>query len=141
MYRDNYDKIDIKDLKVGDRVFYLREVHHGWNQTFRYPIAEPMLVTKITPKRTKVILNETLEVDRYHFSNIVKPTLEVDKNNEIAKKFKGIRNFEYKFDLMKRHGNFSIKDLTDEEIEEVYELMERLYSKYKVEDNNECKKD
>ena len=127
--------VDINTLKVGDKVGYCTYTIYGWNRTFRYPIIKIMTVTRITPKRTKIVLNDSMEVDRYNFSRLIIPTEDDIKRSNIAKTFRAIKNLEYKFDIMIRHGDFSIGNLTDEELQKVYNLMSELYSKYKVEDN------
>ena len=127
--------VDINTLKVGDKVGYCTYPTYGWNRTFRYPILDIMTVTRITPKRTKVVLDNLTEVDRHNFSRLIIPTEEDISRSNIAKTFRAIKNLEYKFDIMMRHGDFSIANLTDEELQKVYNLMSELYSKYKVEDN------
>ena len=127
--------VGINTLKVGDKVGYCTYPTYGWNRTFRYPILDIMTVTRITPKRTKIVLNDSMEVDRYNFSRLIIPTEEDIKGSNIAKTFRAIKNLEYKFDIMIRHGDFSIGNLTDEELKKIYNLMSELYSKYKVEDN------
>ena len=128
-------KVDIDSLKIGDKVAYCTYPTYGWNRTFRYPIIKIMTVTRITPKRTKIVLNDSLEVDRHDFSRLIIPTEEDVKRSDIAKTFRAIGNLEYKFDMLKRYNKFSIGNLTDEELQKVYNLMSELYSKYKVEDN------
>lgn len=127
--------VDINTLKVGDKVGYCTYTTYGWNKNFRYPIIEIMTVTRITPKRTKIVLNDSMEVDRHNFSRLIIPTEEDIKRSDIAKNFRAIGNLEYKFDMLKRYNKFSIGNLTDEELQKVYNLMSELYSKYKVEDN------
>ena len=127
--------VDINTIKVGDKVGYCTYTTYGWNRTFRYPIIKIMTVTRITPKRTKIILDDFVEVDRHGFSRLIIPTEEDIKRSDIAKTFRAIGNLEYKFDKLKRDGKFSIGNLTDEELQKVYNLMSELYSKYKVEDN------
>ena len=127
--------VDINTLKVGDKVGYCTYPTYCWNRTFRYPILDIMTVTRITPKRTKIVLDDLREVDRHDFSRLIIPTEEDIKRSYIAKTFLAIGNLEYKFDIMVRHGDFSIANLTDEELKKVYNLMSELYSKYKVEDN------
>ena len=127
--------VDINTIKVGDKVGYCTYTTYGWNRTFRYPIIKIMTVTRITPKRTKIVLNDSLEVARHDFSRLIIPTEEDIKRSNIAKIFRAIKNLEYKFDIMMRQGDFSIGNLTDEELQKVYNLMSELYSKYKVEDN------
>ena len=126
--------VDINTIKVGDKVGYCTYPTYGWKH-FRYPIVEVMTVTRITPKRTKIVLDNSTEVDRHNFSRLIIPTEEDIKRSNIAKTFLAIGNLEYKFDMLKRYGKFSISNLTDEELQKVYNLMIELYSKYKVEDN------
>lgn len=127
--------VDINTIKVGDKVGYCTYTTYGWNRTFRYPIIKIMTVTRITPKRTKIILDDFVEVNRHGFSRLIIPTEEDVKRSDIAKTFLAIGNLEYKFDKLKRDNKFSIGNLTDEELQKVYNLMRELYSKYKVEDN------
>ena len=127
--------VDINTIKVGDKVGYCTYTTYGWNRTFRYPTIKIMTVTRITPKRTKIILDDFVEVNRHGFSRLIIPTEEDVRRSDIAKTFLAIGNLEYKFDKLKRDNKFSIGNLTDEELQKVYNLMRELYNKYKVEDN------
>lgn len=53
--------VNINDLKVGDTVGYCRYPEFGWNSHFRYPIIQRKVIERITPKRTKFVLNGDIE--------------------------------------------------------------------------------
>ena len=53
MLFDNLPKINIADLKVGDKVFIAHQSMLGW-RSFRYNTYHEYTVERITPKKTKV---------------------------------------------------------------------------------------
>ena len=57
-------RIDRETIKPGDIVGVPREVSIGWG-TFRYEKIIPMKVKRITPAKTKVIMENNVEYDRY----------------------------------------------------------------------------
>lgn len=68
MFDKGYEKLDKMNINVGDTVYTLSYPGFGWNQHFRYPILRKHIVTKVTPKRTKIETNNgefTRECDFY----------------------------------------------------------------------------
>lgn len=57
MRSDELPKINIADLKVGDKVYLARETMLGW-RSFRYNTYHECTVVRITPKKTKVYLSD-----------------------------------------------------------------------------------
>lgn len=56
--------IDRNTMKPGDTVGVPRKVYIGWG-TFRYVKIVPMKVQRITPAKTKIVMENGVEYDRY----------------------------------------------------------------------------
>ena len=102
-------KIDKDTLKVGDVVGVMRPVRTGWYSQFRHLRIYQAIITRITPKRTKIETDQFGEHDKneifYEYDENAK------KENELAIMFKqfkdGRRAFE---DFDRKYGLSSIKD-------------------------------
>lgn len=57
-------EIDRDTLKVGDTVGVARKVECGWCSLFRHSRIIPVKITKITPKRTKIVSDKFGEHDK-----------------------------------------------------------------------------
>ena len=101
--------INKDDLKVGDVVGVAREIRCGWGASFRHVMVYPAKIIRITPKRTKIETDKFGVHDKYEA--FYKYDSEAIKENEMAKKFKEIRDGAYVIeDFKSRHGLRVIKD-------------------------------
>ena len=101
--------INKDDLKVGDVVGIAREIRCGWGASFRHVMVYPAKIIRITPKRTKIETDKFGVHDKYEA--FYKYDSEAIKENEMAKKFKEIRDGAYVIeDFKSRHGLRVIKD-------------------------------
>ena len=55
--------MNIDDLKVGDSVGYCVYPTFGYNINARYPVIYKKVIVKITPKRTKFVLDNGHELN------------------------------------------------------------------------------
>ncbi len=78
------ERLSIEDLKVGDMICIPYTVRGGWT-TFRYPSYKETMVKRITPKKTKLVTSENIELDRY--SSIYRPNEETRRRTKVAKAF------------------------------------------------------
>lgn len=120
--------INKDDLKVGDVVGIAREIRCGWGASFRHVMVYPAKIIRITPKRTKIETDKFGVHDKYEA--FYKYDSEAIKENEMAKKFKEIRDGVYAIeDFKSRRGLRVIKDedldTLSEHINAVAEILKR----------------
>lgn len=129
--------LNINELKVGDIVGYKRFIRTGWSKTFRYPVIDKYIVTRITPKRTKIEITSSAgivsTVEKGYFSNLCELTEQAAKESAIAKLYEEIDSMQNRMEHSK--SNYStpvieLRDFEDEDIEKVHELVSYLYKKY-----------
>lgn len=124
-------KVDIDTLKVGDRVGYCTYPTFGWRSVFRYPIVSPKTVERITPKRTKFVLNGGIELDVREAKQLVMLNKEAQRQSSVAKTFSDLQHILYKIDESGRNGAQIIeRKISDEELIEYHKFMKSLYDKY-----------
>lgn len=124
-------KVDIDTLKVGDRVGYCTYPTFGWRSVFRYPIVSPKTVERITPKRTKFVLNGGIELDVREAKQLVMLNEEAQRQSSVAKTFSDLQHILYKIDESGRNGAQIIeRKISDEELIEYHKFMKSLYDKY-----------
>lgn len=109
-------KPNLDDLKVGDTVYVLKFVSCGFS-SFRYRIISEEKITRITPKRTKIITNKDEYVNRNPF---VIPDEELITQHNIASAFKKIENTRYCFEKQ------DLRKYSDKELLKLSELTEQL---------------
>lgn len=127
--------IDVNSLQKGDIVYFAKPVTFDWKSKFRYPILEKKTILRVTPKKTKIVMDDLMEFTHKEFSTLfINPTTEDLKHSDIARMFETINSIKFRFDLMHTRGQFSTSKLTDKELEEVYNLITKLYDKYNKED-------
>ena len=131
MERPNFTKIDIDELKVGDTVGYLRYTNYSWSKKFRQPKVDECTITRITPKRTKIVLDDKFELTRdLAKSHLVVMDEAAQYSNKIAKLYRGIKIITNNIETAKQNNIYVIEELlTDEELEEYYEALIKLQSK------------
>lgn len=119
--------INKDDLKVGDVVGVAREMRCGWGTSFRHVMVYPAKIIRITPKRTKIETDKFGVHDKYE--TFYKYDSEAIKENEMAKKFKEIRDGAYVIeDFKSRHGLRVIKDEDLDALSELNAIAEILKS-------------
>lgn len=124
-------KVDIDTLKVGDIVGYCLYPTFGWNNVFRYPIIQSKTVERITPKRTKFVLNGGVELDVRKAKQLVVLDEEAKRQSSVAKTFKKLQHILFEIEKDKRKGTHLIEGkISDEELFEYYKLMRSLHDKY-----------
>lgn len=124
-------KVDIDTLKVGDNVGYCRYPTFGWRSVFRYPIISPKTVERITPKRTKFVLNGGIELDVREAKQLVVLNEEAQRQSSVAKTFSDLQRILYNIDESSRKGAHIIeRRISDEELIEYHKLMKSFYDKY-----------
>ena len=116
-----HKRIMPEELKVGMAVAYPYEVVCGWGSNFRYRIWREYRVKRITPKRTKVVLEckgsaSGIEVDLKRY-NVYEPDASMSHENEIVKFYKdselvlsGYVNRKWRL----------LRDLSDDELKTVH---------------------
>ena len=124
-------KVDIDTLKVGDRIGYCTYLTFGWRSVFRYPIVSPKTIERITPKRTKFVLNGGIELDVREAKQLVVLNEEAQRQSSVAKTFSDLQHILYKIDKSSRNGAQIIeRKISDEELIEYHKLMKSFYDKY-----------
>lgn len=101
-------KIDKDALKVGDVVGVAREIGTGYISIFRHRRIIPAVITRITPKRTKI------ETDQFgtHGKNEIFYVYDYDakREDDLADGFCEIRDGAYELYEFKKNGLSRIKD-------------------------------
>ena len=123
--------VNIDELKEGDTVGYCKYITVGWNNTFRYPIVYKRVIKRITPKRTKFILDDDTELNVDSAKKLVVIDDEAQRQTSIAKVFSDLRSIGYRIENARRQGIYLIeKKLTDDELIEYHKVMKNIYDKY-----------
>lgn len=110
------ERVFIEDLNVGDKILVPFDTRWGWSN-FRYPTYKEATVTRITPKKTKVITN-LCECDKH--KPLYRPCEELIRQTEVAESYMRIMNTIYYF---MDGDKVSIKNLKDETILKLCDLM------------------
>lgn len=110
------ERVEIKDLNVGDKVYIPFETRWSWS-TFRYNRYREATVTRITPKKTKVITNLG-ECDKYR--PLYKHCEELDRQTKVADSYMSVMETLYR---LTDSNVVSIKNLKDETILRLCDLM------------------
>ena len=122
-------EIDKDTLKVGDVVGVARPIPLGYISSFRHDRIIPAIVTRITPKRTKITTDKFGDHDRHE--KFYEYNYNAEKENELAEEFCKIRDGVYDLYEFKRKG---LDRISDEDVPEVAEYMEaitEILEKYK----------
>lgn len=118
-------ELDKNALNVGDTVGVAFSVIMGWS-AFRYQRIIPLKIVRITPKRTKIILEDGREIDRN--IPLYEPNNEAAAETQIAECAINIGNKLVDIDTLKRNGKlFSQSDYKIAKVSELLnEVMEVL---------------
>lgn len=76
------------ELEVGMEVIVPVYIYYGWNSTFRYPIWAKRTITKITPKKTKITLDNGREIQSKYSTGLYKYDERMKEESDIAKAFR-----------------------------------------------------
>ena len=76
------------ELEVGMEVIVPVYIYYGWNSTFRYPIWAKRTVAKITPKKTKITLDNGREIQSKYSTGLYKYDERMKEESDIAKAFR-----------------------------------------------------
>lgn len=110
-------KPNLNDLKVGDIVYT-----HKWHYCFKYDLLVSEVITRITPKRTKIVTDK----DEYTNLNIYNPFIIPDEvaiqRGKVAEAFKNVMDFSNKVYKQK------FRKYSDEELLELSELIKPVMS-------------
>ena len=121
-------RVNIDTLKVGDKVGYCTYPTFGWGNTFRYPIVSPKIIERITPKRTKFVLSDGVELDVRGAKQLVALNEEAQRQSSVANVFSDLQHILYKIG---NDGQILIeRKISDDELIEYYKLMKSFYDKY-----------
>lgn len=93
----------------------------GWEIGFRHRRVYPTVITKITPKRTKIETNTFGEHDKHERFYVYDDNAK--KESELAEKFVKIRDTIYKLEDFKRKG---LRRLKDEDVLEMAGYAEKI---------------
>lgn len=131
MNKTTFTYADLDTLKVGDTVGYLRYTNYSWSNKFRQPRVDKYTITKITPKRTKIVLDDKFELTRdLAKSHLVVIDEAAQYSNKIAKLYRDIKIITNNIETAKQNNIYVIEELlTDEELEEYYTALVKLQSK------------
>lgn len=130
MDKPNLTHVNIDDLKVGDEVGVCKYPSYGWNQKFRYPIVTKQIITKITPKRTKFVLDNGAELNIREAKSLVILDQNTDYMTKIATQYNRLNNMLYQIDQATRNSKYVVECcLTDDELIEYCNAVEKVYNK------------
>lgn len=117
MQHNNLPRIDIADLKVGDKVQLAYTAMVGWRR-FRYPTFKEYTVERITPKKTKVYLNNGVAITEAMTSktDFYQDCPELQACNRIAHCAQECNNLIFKIDSRKD----TLHKLSDDEFLEIH---------------------
>ena len=107
---------DLKDLKVGDTVYVLKNVNPTF-ACFRYRFISEETIVRITPKRTKFITNKGEYTNRNPF---VIPDERLKAEHNVAKAYLFVKDFCYRF------SKEDLINYSDDEISQLAELTEQV---------------
>lgn len=114
-------EIDKDTLEVGDVVGVARKIETGYGSIFRHCRIIPAVITRITPKRTKI------ETDQFgtHGKNEIFYVYDYDakREDDLADGFCEIRDGVYELYEFKRKG---LDRISDEDLPEVAEHMKAI---------------
>lgn len=119
MFDEN--RLNKDELKPGDRVYICQGTMIGWGY-FRYPRYTPEVIKRITPKRTKFVMESGKEFGRD--TVFYKLTDKERHTNHVAVSAKKLSHFLFEAGQV---GDW-YKRMTDEEIVEAADLMEKVYA-------------
>lgn len=132
MSKRTLTKIHLDEIKVGDIVGVPHDCSVSLHKNFRNQFVSKEKIIKITPKRTKFTTDKgeySVNGDRVA-NTFVKYDDEAIASNESAENFEKLRILNWELETMAKKGKFSIKDLSDEEILQCVELLEKIKNKY-----------
>lgn len=122
--------VNIDNLKVGDEVGFCKYPSYGWNHRFRYPAIITCTIKKITPKRTKFVLDNGAELNIQEAKQLVVLNQDAEYMNKIASKYNVLKNMLYKIDQATRNGEYVIDNrLNDVELLEYTNAVRKVYDK------------
>ncbi len=110
----------VNELNEGENVYYSKEVVSGWSRLgVKYVQTK---VARITPKKTKAVLEDGKELDRY--SSVYKELDQgmIDETNKTVALDKICDNV-YELECIKRNGTY--RSLSCEKTMEVADLLEK----------------
>lgn len=107
------ERINFKDVNVGDVICVPRSVSIGWVK-FRYPHFVETVVTRVTPKKTKISTNKCGDIKITDKIPIYKPNEETERQSTVSTAFKLIGDTINNLDKFSR--NDDIRKLDDETI-------------------------
>ena len=122
-------KIDKDALKVGDVVGVMRTVQAGWRCSFRHALITPAKIIRITPKRTKFVIDKFGDHDKYE--TFYECNSNAEKENELAEKFVQFKESLWDIEIFRKGG---LTRISDEDLPEVAEHMKaitEILEKYK----------
>lgn len=127
--------VEVDGLKVGDVVGYCTYPSLGWGKLFRYPIVHKKIIERITPKRTKFVLDGNVELDIWKAKMLVVYDDEAKRQSAIAESYADLKDIQWKIEKASKNNHDIIgSKITDEELMEYYNYLKNIASKYLNED-------
>ena len=123
---DKHKAIEPEKLEVGMVVAYPYAVVAGWHRDYRYPRWVGASVKRVTPKRTKAVLEckdgSTIEVDlKKH--DVYELDAEMERENKCVHMYKECKRVLFNYDDGKWK---TLSSLPDAELKEVHALLTAL---------------
>lgn len=100
--------VDVNTLNVVDKVWYTIYPEYGLNIHFIYPLLKEYTVTRITPKRTKIVLNDGFEITKDMFFRLIIPNEEDFEKSGVERAFNNTRRLSDKFRAHARRTNSNL---------------------------------
>ncbi len=115
------DKLNIFDIKIGDKVAIKKAIPIGWSSTYRNKLYKIETVTKITPKKTKITTDKS-EYETKN-TNFYDPTDEsVWRENTLALYFKESE------EIIESLNKAKTDQIPDEKLFEFLSLLEKAFA-------------
>ena len=120
------ERLKLEDLEVGMEVCVPFRISVGWSCDYRYSKYVKCKVLRVTPKKTKAVLNGGLELDRH--SIIYKPCEELERRTKVAQAYSRADTNIYKlnderYKALRRIDDEAIMKV-DEKLKEIIAILE-----------------
>ena len=120
-------ELTMDELSVGMEVWYREYVSYGWQRLYSHPAYRKTTVQRITPKRTKAVLENGIETknDPYCGMSVKLFRLdpEMEKETELAERF---RRMKHLFSDVRQFDDCGLAGIPDEKTAEAAECLEKL---------------
>lgn len=119
--------LTIDELSPGTEVWYEVHVAYGWHAVYRHSIYRKTTVQRITPKRTKAVLENGIEVKADPYGGMSKKLYrwdpEMERETALAERFRKMQGF---LNTVRDADLHVLANIPDEKTGEAEECLERL---------------